>query len=515
MIFWRRLSVQAKLTAVAMATSVTALLMAGAGVVTYGFISAQDDLTRHLVKVADLIGASSAAAVQFRDPLAATQALSQFSDTGADGARIVLTDGTSFAQYGEAPHSPAPVPMHSINVVDDRLIVSRPILLDAVPIGVIVVEASLSRARAEARRYAGLLAVGLAVASFVAYLLSSALQRTVSGPILRLTHVTSKVSADRDYSIRAAKETDDELGQLVDGFNEMLEQIQRRNEALRAAQAQLEARVVERTQTLELEVAQRRRTEHELLLAKAAAEDANTAKSAFLANMSHELRTPLNAIIGYSEMLEEDAAEHGLTDSIDDLQRINHSGRHLLSLIDDILDLSKIEAGRLELHVDTFEAATVVTAAVRTSESLASARHNRLRVSGAESLGVMRSDPTKLQQVLLNLVGNACKFTSDGEVHVACERRREYSRDWIVIAVRDTGIGMTPAQVSRLFKEFMQADFSTSRKYGGTGLGLAISQKLAGLLGGAVSVDSQLGTGSMFTLRVPVDLPAAPSLVIL
>lgn len=247
----------------------------------------------------------------------------------------------------------------------------------------------------------------------------------------------------------------------------------------------------------------------EAVHARAAAEEANVAKSAFLANMSHELRTPLNAILGYSEMLSEDARAQGATDTAADLERVTAAGRHLLALVTDVLDLSKIEAGRMELHVDTVDVAAVVRHVVDTSGTLAKAGGNDLSVDGLETLGTIQSDAVKLQQVLLNLVGNACKFTSQGRVHVGCRRERGEATDWLVIDVTDTGIGMTPEQMTRLFGQFMQADSSTTRRFGGTGLGLAISQRLCAMLGGATTVQSEFGRGSAFTVRVPVRAPRA------
>ncbi len=265
----------------------------------------------------------------------------------------------------------------------------------------------------------------------------------------------------------------------------------------------LSARLVDRTRTLELEILEHRQTENQLIVAKAAAEEASVAKSAFLANMSHELRTPLNAIIGYSEMLIEDLQERGDSAWLADLGKIVSAGRHLLSLVTGVLDLSKIEAGRMELHVEHVDIGAVIQRAVDTSQSLASARDNTLTVSGAADLGVAALDQTKVLQVLLNLIGNACKFTNQGRVHVEAQRETTADGEWIRIAVTDTGIGMTPDQTARIFREFTQADVSTTRRYGGTGLGLAISQRLCHLMGGTLTVDSRLGHGSTFVVRVP------------
>ena len=243
------------------------------------------------------------------------------------------------------------------------------------------------------------------------------------------------------------------------------------------------------------------------MVAKAAAEQASVAKSAFLANMSHELRTPLNAIIGYSELLKDRAQDRGDNTYVPDLDRVVAAGRHLMVLISDVLDLSKIEAGRIELHVEELEVAAVVRAAVSTAEPLARARANQLTTGDLEHLGTLRSDGTKLQQVLLNLLGNACKFTSGGTIHVTVCRTRGEPIDWIEVAIHDTGIGITPEQVGRLFHDFTQADESTTRRYGGVGLGLAISQRLCHLMGGAITVKSRIDHGSTFTVRLPADFP--------
>jgi signal transduction histidine kinase len=247
----------------------------------------------------------------------------------------------------------------------------------------------------------------------------------------------------------------------------------------------------------------------EAMDARGVAERASVAKSEFLANMSHELRTPLNAILGYSEMLGEDARAGGSTDTAADLDKITSAGRHLLALINDVLDLSKIEAGRMELHLDTVDVAAVVRGVVDTSGTLAAAAGNVLSVEGLDQLGTIQSDARKLQQVLLNLVGNACKFTSNGQVRLTCARLRGDDGDRLMVAVRDTGIGIAPEQMDRLFTQFMQADNSATRQYGGTGLGLAISQRLCRLMGGTITVESRFGKGSTFTLHLPVVAPGA------
>ncbi|MBB5693010.1 response regulator [Muricoccus pecuniae] len=251
-----------------------------------------------------------------------------------------------------------------------------------------------------------------------------------------------------------------------------------------------------------------REAQEEATLAREAAEDANRAKSQFIANMSHELRTPLSAVIGYSEMLEEEAADiEGGEVLTKDLQKIGANARHLLSLINDVLDLSKIEAGRMETHAEDFEVETLVSETVSTVQALMARKSNTLEVRLPPDLGTMHSDQVKLRQCLINLLSNASKFTEGGTVTLSAEPGRDaMGRREIAFRVSDTGIGMTQEQLSRLFTRFTQADSSTTRRFGGTGLGLAITKAFCTLLGGNIAVESEQGRGTTFTIRVPVDM---------
>jgi signal transduction histidine kinase len=225
-------------------------------------------------------------------------------------------------------------------------------------------------------------------------------------------------------------------------------------------------------------------------------------KSQFLASMSHELRTPLNAIIGLTEMMVTNAARFGTDKALEPLRRVNAAGTHLLSLINEILDLSKIEAGKLELNPEPVNLARLIDEVIGTAGQLAEKNKNRLTVEAQENVGALTADLMRLKQILLNLLSNACKFTKDGEVALRVRKVAD-GRDWVELAVADTGIGLTAEQQAKLFQDFTQADSLTARRYGGTGLGLAISRKLARMMGGDVTVTSEPGEGSVFTVRLP------------
>lgn len=259
------------------------------------------------------------------------------------------------------------------------------------------------------------------------------------------------------------------------------------------------------------EIRERKAAEQIAEAAQQAAEAANKAKSLFLANMSHELRTPMTTILGYTEMLYEEATAEGHTRLASDLERIETSGKHLLSMINDILDLSKIEAGKMDIFVEAFSLSKLLSDADLgyTADPLTKKQNNKLIFALAPGLDTMATDLTKLRQVMLNLIGNAAKFTENGKIWVRAEPHPK-KPDWIQISVKDTGIGMTSEQLERLFQPFVQGDSSTTKRYGGTGLGLALSRNICGLLGGDISAESKPGEGSCFMVSLPLRIAQPP-----
>jgi signal transduction histidine kinase/DNA-binding response OmpR family regulator len=279
------------------------------------------------------------------------------------------------------------------------------------------------------------------------------------------------------------------------------------NRALAESERSLERKVEERTSELAHKNEALEDSQRELALARDAALEASVTKSTFLANMSHELRTPLNAIIGYSEMLQEEARDDGPEAFVSDLDKILTSGRYLLELINGVLDLSKIEAGKMEIFLESVEVAVLVNGVASTVRPLMEKNSNRLEIENGDGLGAIHTDLTKLRQMLLNLLSNASKFTEQGTIRLAARREARDDGDWLTFSVSDTGIGMSSAQMGKIFEAFSQADASTTREYGGTGLGLSITKQFCEMLGGSIEVASEPGKGSTFTVHLPARAP--------
>ena len=322
--------------------------------------------------------------------------------------------------------------------------------------------------------------------------------RRLTQPISSLTAATSAIEAGtfNPAMLEAPSKRSDELGQLAHAFRNMSAEIKNREERLAEWNQNLEKTIADRTVQLNTALTEAQNAREE-------AESANRTKSTFLANMSHELRTPMNAIIGYSEMLAEEAEDLGQEAFVPDLKKIQSAGKHLLSLINDILDLSKIEAGKMTLYIEPFEIKTMVDEVVSTIEPLVQKNKNRLEIKCSIDAGTMRADLTKVRQTLFNLLSNASKFTEQGTITLSVTPHPEKGVDWLQFKVADTGIGMTPEQLNKLFNAFTQADSSTTRKYGGTGLGLAISRRFCRMMGGDILVESEAGKGTTFIVELP------------
>jgi len=482
----RSSSFKAKLTLLTMSTCGVALLMS---VVLFGINDVRGfrrGTERDLQSLADVIGASAISSLDFDDEEAATKALAPLEHKPSILAAAIYTkDDKVLGKYsrdaGSNLQSPPPRGADGFRYQSGDLLIFKPIQRGTNRLGTIFVEADMSELHPLVMSYLQIGAVILLGALLVAFVLSSMLQRMISKPILALAETTRVVSEQKNYSVRAVKQGDDEIGSLIDRFNEMLVELEKHEKAM-------------------VEVNEQLRESQQQALA------ATEAKSQFLANMSHELRTPLNAIIGYSEMLEEEAQDAGNEQFVADLEKIHGAGKHLLALINDILDLSKIEAGKMELYLETFDLKTMLEDVVATTRLLVQKKSNTLVVQLSPGLGAMRADLTKVRQALFNLLSNASKFTERGTITLNATREANSDRNWIVLQVKDTGIGMTREQLSRMFQAFSQADPSTVRKYGGTGLGLAITRHFCRMMGGDVTVASEPGAGSTFTLRLPAEV---------
>ncbi|MDA9982019.1 ATP-binding protein [Gammaproteobacteria bacterium] len=382
------------------------------------------------------------------------------------------------------------------------------------PEGTVLIRADFSEldARLKADVYFFLLI--LLFSSILAFLLATRLHRFISGPILALAENAQRVTREADYSVRTERDSDDEVGELVASFNEMLSRIQQRDGELTAKSAELlesHRQLEEYSQGLESKVELRTRelaeATGEAEEARDRAEEANQSKSVFLANMSHELRTPMNAIIGFSRIVMNRCKDVLPQKQYANMEKIAISANHLLGLINDILDLSKIEAGRMEVTPSEFTLGPMVEMCLRTVEPMAAGKNIVFKHDTGADIPPLFNDQDKVKQILINLLSNAVKFTEAGEINVDLR----YTDDQASIAVADTGIGIPDDQLSSVFEEFTQLDAGSTKRYSGTGLGLSITRHLARLIGGDIEIQSTIGVGSIFTVSFPMHYTAAPT----
>ncbi len=501
--------IQKKLRRMTMLTTSVALLLTGAALIVYELVMHRATMTRELMTVADVIGANSAAPLVFNDPKAAEQTLSALrKDARIRLAALYGKEGNVFAAYRRQHLGDGAIPVaaqgHGSRSEGGRLILFHPIILDQEKIGTLYIQADMQEVYTQVQVSTLIVLAVLAVSSLVALLLASRLERVISLPILNLVRTAAIISEKQDYSVRAAGSYRDELGQLIDGFNDMLAQIQQRDTALQEARDQLEATVEQRTRQLQTALQQ--------------AEEASRHKSLFLSNMSHELRTPLNSIMGFAWLLQDPAISPLNEKQARFANNISLSGQHLLMLINDLLDLTKVEAGKIQLELQPFPLQEAIEAAAYAIRPQVKRKQQTLELVIDGDMPNIEADPTRFRQILYNLLSNAVKFTSTGgRVRVSAQKvsgvaYREAgaadtneSGEFVEIAISDTGIGIKPEDVTKLFRIFTQIESTYTKQFPGTGLGLALTKQLVELHGGSIWAASDgEGRGSTFTVRLPL-----------
>lgn len=501
-------SLRRKLILLVTAVASFTVMIACAGLGVYQWHHARNTLYEQEYAAAQMTADSSSAALLFADSAAASETLSAlrndlrilqaclYDKNGQLAGSFVSTLSKHKSCSLRAPTETAFTLRH--------VSIARPVTVKGTQVGLLYFNISLAELNRLTFSLAEAALLATVCASIFALLLSSLTERWVSRPIVDLTRTAVEIRKGSSRTLRAQRVSEDEVGLLIDQFNAMLDRLHEREAELRAAHDQLEHKVQERTQNLQTEIAERKLVELDLNHAKELAERANRAKSSFLANMSHELRTPLNAIIGYSEILFEDAQDPSQEPIREDLGRILSSARHLMAVISDVLDLSKIEAGQMRVNLEELPVSVTIREVLPITEALVKSHNNTLIVEDGAQGASSRVDALRFRQCLLNLISNACKFTKDGTIRFQTAVREKDGSAWVVWSVQDTGIGIASESIPKLFGSFSQVDSSVTRRHGGSGLGLCISQELCKAMDGYIEVESQLGVGSEFRVWMPL-----------
>ncbi|PYU23081.1 MAG: hypothetical protein DMG30_12790 [Acidobacteria bacterium] len=502
-------SITAKLTRMNMLVSGAALLISCMAFVAYDRITFRQAMVHNLSIQAQMAGSNSVSPLMFNDPQAAENTLSALKAApDVVSAGIYTRDGRPFATYwrdGTAQALTLPqIPPNQTEIhwfQDGQLVVVRTIVFEGKPTGTVYICSDLREMSGRLKRYAGIAAIVLLASLIAALLVASIFQRAVAKPIVHLAEMARLVSRDKDYSVRATSTGNrDEPATLIQAFNEMLGQIQEREEALQKAHDELEQRVQERT-------AQLAAANKELEVQNREVERANQLKSQFLASMSHELRTPLNAILGFSELLSRELPITSTEKYKRWLEHILQGGKHLLQLVNDVLDLSKIEAGHIELTLENFAVEAAIPEVLSNIRQLAMTKRIQVGVQSEPGVRVY-ADRIRFKQILYNLLSNAVKFTpGGGNVKLHVTRDDHFAH----ISVTDTGIGIRLEDQRVVFDEFRQVGKTTRGVTEGTGLGLAITKRLVERQSGTIAVSSELGKGSKFTFTLPLSQEATES----